>query len=591
MKKIKCFLYVFAIMTAFFGIAKSAKAEDDISIYDWIVEAEIQKNGDLKITEDLSFEFNDKFNGVYRDIVLNKASGVTNIKVQEITGTKSEEYKEVDKADNGDNGVYTVNESKKKVIVKIYSPSDDEVKTFRISYTVKNVAVKYNDIAELYYKFLGSENTTAVGNLVINIYLPAKVSDNQVHVFAHGPLNGKIYKINDRQFQLKVQNVPRRKFIEGRILFPKELIALSDNTVDADMYSAIINEEEAYQSKLEADIAKKKAVKRIISITDSILIISDLSLFIYVLAKCRRKVKYYHYQIYDEMPADCTPATASLIDGHNLNSNTIFASVLDLFRKGYISISRRQYELNDNKSEDCILYKQKEADKSLLAHEAYLMNWLFNKMGNGQLVRTGDIEDYSKQDKSKFEADFYEWKKKVKEDAKKTGYYDYSKRAYAALFTVLSAVIIVLGIFAAVPVIVLSIVTGIALLIYGLTLFERLSDYGYVQYKRLVYIKNFIKYHYDFSQIDVNSPDVFLIYALALDTKARKTETYKSYDEDLSADDWMFWYILFCFDDNNSIKKSLDSSFVVVGSDGASSAGSFSGGGGGGAGGGGAGGF
>ena len=32
-------------------------------------------------------------------------------------------------------------------------PSDNEEKTFRVSYVLKNVAIKYNDIGELYYKF------------------------------------------------------------------------------------------------------------------------------------------------------------------------------------------------------------------------------------------------------------------------------------------------------------------------------------------------------------------------------------------------------------------------------------------------------
>lgn len=54
---------------------------------------------------------------------------------------------------------------------------------------------------------------------------------------------------------------------------------------------------------------------------------------------------------YHNIPEDCTPAVASYITGRNINGNIFFATVLDLFNKGYLRISRR-YEndsvLNNN---------------------------------------------------------------------------------------------------------------------------------------------------------------------------------------------------------------------------------------------------
>jgi len=155
---IRCLICMLVVFASILLLPKEAKAKDDLYITDWLVEATILDNGDLSITEDITFEFNDEFNGVYRDIGLNKTSGVSDIDVQEITDNKSVLYEAVDSAKNGDSKVYTLKKSSNKMLVKIFSPSKNELKTFRISYIVKNVAIKYNDIAELYYKFLGDDN-------------------------------------------------------------------------------------------------------------------------------------------------------------------------------------------------------------------------------------------------------------------------------------------------------------------------------------------------------------------------------------------------------------------------------------------------
>jgi len=247
-------------------------AKDELYVTDWVVEAEILENGDLKITEDISYEFNDKFSGVYRDLYLNKTSGITDISVQEIKGDRHEEYARANKAKNGDSGVYTIKESKKKIQVKIYSPSDNDIKTFRYSYTVKNVVVRYNDTAELYYKFVGKDNETAAGKLLINIYLPEGGSYDRVKLFAHGPSNVKVIKIDDRQYQLMVEGLPERTYVEGRVLFPTELVSLSENIKQEDRYESIIAEERAILIKQIKYAERKDAFyKRYIVFTGSII--------------------------------------------------------------------------------------------------------------------------------------------------------------------------------------------------------------------------------------------------------------------------------------------------------------------------------
>jgi len=591
MKRIKGLMSILLAIVAVCVFAKDAEAKDELYVTDWIVEAEIMENGDLKITEDITYEFNNKFNGVYRDIILNKVSGIADISVQELSDGKASLFTAVDKAKNGDSGIYTIEESKEKVLIKIFSPSQNETKTFRISYIAKNVAVKYNDTAELYYQFLGNTNETAIGRMLINIYLPDGASYENVHVFAHGPLHGKIIKADDRHYQLKVDDVPAKTFIEGRVLFPVQLIALSDNIVEEDRYLSILEEEETFQSKLEKNRARKETVHKVLNIINPIAVAIGALALIYAAGKCKRNAFQNPNQLVFDWEKDCTPAMAALITNHFIGPNVIFASLLDLFRKGYIGISRQQDGTGALDNQAFIINKQKEADKLLQKHEKYLMEWLFFRIGHGKQVSTKDIENYSKNNNDKFIKEYSEWKNSIKADVLEKGCYDRSKRGLGVFLIVFSVTEFILGIFTAAngnAIFFISIIMGVILAIYGIRLFGWLSDYGYELYRKLINIKSHVKYHSDFSDIDKNVPDQSLIYALALNTLAVKPRVYEG-DESLYINNWIYWYFIYASDKNNSLRKSMDTSFAPVAHSGDS--GSFSGGGGAGAGGGGTGGF
>lgn len=588
LKRLLCILL--PIMATFIASDK-VFAKDELYVTDWVVEAEILENGDLKITEDISYEFNDKFSGVYRDLYLNKTSGITDISVQEIKGDRHEEYARANKAKNGDSGVYTIKESKKKIQVKIYSPSDNDIKTFRYSYTVKNVVVRYNDTAELYYKFVGKDNETAAGKLLINIYLPKGGSYDKVKLYAHGPSNGWISKIDNRHYQLIVEGLPERTYVEGRVLFPTELVSLSENIKQEDRYESIIAEERAILIKQIKYAERKDAFyKRYIIINFFAFIIAVL-IIAYALIKCKRSPGKNPDGAVIDLEQECSPAMASLIT-HNFGGiNVVFASILDLFRKGYISLDKEQDELSVYDNKAFIIKKQKEADSQLLGHEKYLMEWLFFRIGSGKEVSTRDIEGYGDKNKQKLLQEYSDWRKSVKADAEKMGYYDKSKGGLGAFLIAVSIVVLIIGFLTAssgIPAAILSIIMGFVLLIYGCTLFSRLSDYGYDIYRKLINLKNYVKLHSDFSDTDKNVPDISLIYALALNTLAIKPKIYSA-DESFYMKNWLFWYFFFASDENNSLRKSMDASFAPLAytADGTG----FTDGGGAGAGGGGTGGF
>lgn len=571
-----------------------ASAEEDLQITDWVVDAFLEENGDLRISEDISFEFNEKFNGVYRDIVLDYTSGVSDVKVSMVNDKSLSIFEQVAKAKNGEEGVYTIEEKDNKVIIKIFSPSKDELKTFRFSYIVKNVAIKYNDTGELYYKFLGDENETPIESFIVNIHFRQMDKDNKIRVYAHGPLSGRIDKLNNQLYRLSVDNVASKTFIEGRLLFPREFIAKSNNIQNIDRYWDSIDEEAAFQTRLEQD--RQKREHRKIILQNTTIAISSVSIFAFaiVLYQCRRNINKETLNMdYKDIPKDISPAVAAYITGMFAQSNIIFATILDLFRKGYLRISCEREDLDVEENDNFIIHKIGDEYISLLDHERYFMSWLFDYMGNGEEVSTDDIKYYSKNSWQKFYVSQSAWKKEVKKQADIYGYYDHSKTNQGTILIVLSLASIVLGITTAVYgslYAMLDFAVAAVILVYGISLYSRLSDKGYVEYKKwMSFKKNIKKYRPDLSKeeaLDTLNPS--LIYALSLNV-LNKQGFSSDFEGAYTTNSWVFWYIIFAGGNNNSFNRSINNSFS--GGMTSSSGGSFSGGGGGGAGGGGAGGF
>ena len=105
--------------------------------------------------------------------------------------------------------------------VSTYFRKSDEQATFRLSYDVANAAQRYQDTAELYWQFIGSQWTVPISDVSITIKPPVALSKDQVQAWAHGPLTGKVAIGPDGVVTLKVPRVPPETFVEARVLYPR----------------------------------------------------------------------------------------------------------------------------------------------------------------------------------------------------------------------------------------------------------------------------------------------------------------------------------------------------------------------------------
>lgn len=573
-------------------------AEDDLVVNSWQVKAQLDENGDLYVIENISYDFNAKFNGVFRDIVAEGIDSLEGLKIYEIKADQRIEYGEKPQAQKGEAGVYTRNLEDDAYQIMIFSPANNEKKTFRFEYILRNVAIKHSDIGELYFKFVGSENETFVNSFLAQIDLP-QFNQEDIKIFAHGPANGEINFIDRNYIRLQVEDLSPKQMVEARVLFPLDYIAASNKSGHKDL-DTILEEERALdraaKAKEEARLKQRDTLNKLaIGLTG----LAGLVLaFIY--NKFRRDPQIFR-DLQSPYPEEISPAELSLFMNSSISARSYLATIFDLASRGFLEIEEIKVEkkkrwLKDNNEKE-FLFIRKDKVGPLLEHEAHLLDWLFNRIGNGQKVDTYQIKKYRERNGISFYKDYNKWNKLVDRQLKSRDYDEPRRTAPAFVLISFGAILLVFSILALLynaTYAIFTLVTGAACLIYGFILAMRKSDKGYLQKKLWEEFKKDIgKYE---GEIGITT-DKSLIYAIALGLPMKELEDYRSsIDTGYYPMYWGYWFFYTNRRGGSIIEDRINHGFY--GHEGTSTStstfgggGGFTGGGGGGAGGGGTGGF
>lgn len=594
MKKYFRFLVcLLALSIVIFNFPFKAYAKSsELSIPNFDIKTVVNSDGSINMEELITFDFDGNFNGAYRDISTNKTGGVENINVSLIQDGQAEKFKKVDSAKNGQNGVYQIlNQDSNIKRIKIFCPSDDKKRTFKITYAMKNVAVKYSDIGDFYYTYWSGTNEVKIDHMNINIILPQNTGRNNIKTFYHGILNG-VASVNDSSVNYSFSGIGSNTLVETRVLFPANLIASSKNVKNENAEERILSEEKDYQVQRQKKIAAINERKKIFNIISLIVSAVLILLMIETSFKYKRDEEGINSTyIPPDIPEDCTPAVASYFVSNTLNGKTIYATILDLWRKGYINVEKDDKEFT--------IVKKRDSDISLLEHERFFMNWIFNKMGNGESITSSEIKKSCKKSNSYY--DYQNWVKLVKEECKKRKYYDTDANHAGAAEVVISLI----GIFFSFVSLASSaywggllIALSIMLFIHGMIYALRKSDIGLEKFNKWIKFKSYIKNLDVNFESSVNSKIIesYIPYAEALSlSKDDMINLRSSFANPNASMGWIYYYLLF---DNISLGRNDRFSSMVYTSFGTGSSGTggtYSSSGsspsGGGAGGGGAGGF
>ncbi|MGM9973777.1 MAG: DUF2207 domain-containing protein [Clostridiaceae bacterium] len=442
----------------------------ELAISEERIYVEILSDGTIKVKDNIVFDFSGSFNGVYKDVTYDKASGIDITRVEEAlipqkVNSDYDRYTLVEEAENGDKRVYTLSNEDKNVRVKIFSPSEDTIKGFRISYNLYGAIAKYNDTAEFFWKFIGNENETDINRLEIYITFPEGITPEAMKVYGHGPLNGTVKILNDNTALFVVPELESGNYVEVRALFPGELIPGLEITSSENKLQSILDEEKGYAEEQDKKLQRKETIGKMMEtapvvMTSLLALLGGMSIFM---------LKRKDYNPYEKEAYNIDAYDPILLSYYSKpyeyanNTNGFIAQLLNLVRKKVLSM-----EYLEEKEEYLIKFLPYEGE--LMLHERRLVDFLREVAGVKEELYLSTLKEHLSKNPESYTI-LSQLHMDINQEIKKLGYTDNSRVWKKALTIMATAIMLGLSIVIIANEIwlgIISLVGAIAVLILGL---------------------------------------------------------------------------------------------------------------------------
>ncbi len=603
---------------------------DDYSIDQVVIDATIATDGSVSVTESREFDFDGSFHGVYWKIPTGSYEGqqieTTIDAVGEIINGSFVAFEE---DYSGANHTYQISDYGSYVQVKLYSAHDYESATFVIGYTDTNLAVRYDDISVLYWKFVSDGWDVTSHNVSCTVHLPVPdgkqvTPEENVRAWGHGPLDATVsFDGNDVVYW--VPGVGTSEFAEARITFPDDWLSEATSRGGARLQQ-ILSEEQAWAD--EANARRERA--RIATYGGSLLsLLGTLVTFVVStisFVRYRRSHKpTFDDKYFRDVPSDDHPAVlGALWRGGTPEGEDFTGTLMHLTDLGAVSLelvtiedkgflgrakTRKDYRLSAT---------NKAADMKLSAIDRGAMLVLFDKIGrftpgydhDNASICFGDLEKVAKKKPERYHNAFEGWNAKVESAISSRRFFksDRPTGRAAAVACATGAIALCMGtIFLmlwteawtlCIPLILFQVVSIVLSFVFAAKM-EPISDEAIELRAKLEALRNWLQ---DFTRLEEAVPrDVvlwnrLLVMAVVLGVADEVIKQLKTVMPDILEDPRIMptyaWY--YGVPDNRpyrSFNTSYDSAHHVSESKLASSSSSSGGGGGGGFSGGGGGGF
>ena len=526
-----------------------------------------------------SFEGSDIYN----------ASVLTNVKVYDVKFTttdfsvinkKNKEFVLVNSAKKGDYGVYTKTKNSEGVDIMSYQPSS-YARASLITYTLKDLVVVHNDIAEIAHDFIGTDYAEEINNLIIRINLPS--SSKELRIFSHGPLNGKNRIIDDKSVEITYKRLPKNNPVDARVVFDKSLVTKATKKSNTDGLNKILEVEKEranYANKLRESARKKEKLLQIIEIIIKIMLgIWLIGLIAIVYKFYNKNDKEYRSEFdgkyFRDFPEEYTPSTVSYLMNKSINNLSFNAGILDLIRKKAITIEEVTIDkkglFKNKQQKDYKLSRNMNFNLDTLStSEKKLFNLLIGTVGNGDYVILGDMKEFSKDyDNAKRLISGYDsWRYACESEAETEEFYENTKKEktncilYSLIFIPITFLALLCG--SNMGRVLLIDLFGILAIIYFSSATKRTKK-GNEQYHKWKGLKNFLA---DFGRLDEKDlPEIklwerYLVYATMFGLAVKVQNAMKMNLERMNySDNIDFTYLYF---DNyyfsNSMTNAVNSS-------------------------------
>lgn len=600
MKKIRFILFsLFIMLLPIFVYAEGTTR--------YYIEVNVLDNGDAEVKElklmdgeyngyktDIRYKSNGltKFDGSkssFEGSDIYNASALTDVKVYDVKFTttdfsiinnKNREFVLVNSAEKGDYGVYTKTTNSEGIEILSYQPSVYK-RASLVTYTLKDLVVVHNDIAELAHDFIGTDYKEDISNLIIRINLPS--SSKELRIFSHGPLNGKNRIIDDKSVEITYETLDKGNAVDGRVVFDKSIVPNATKKSNVDGLGKILEVEKEranYANKLrEAARKREKMLQTLAIIMEILLGIWLIGLIVIVYKFYNKNDKEYRSEFngkyFRDFPEEYTPSTVSYLMNKSINNLSFNAGILDLIRKKAITIEEVTIDkkglFKNKQQKDYKLSRNMNFNLDTLStSEKKLFNLLIGTVGNGDYVILGDMKEFSKDynNAKRLISGYDGWRYACESEAETEEFYENTKKEktncilYSLIFIPITFLALLCG--SNMGRVLLMDLFGILAIIYFSSATKRTKK-GNEQYHKWKGLKNFLA---DFGRLDEKDlPEIklwerYLVYATMFGLAVKVQNAMKMNLEKMNySDNIDFTYLYF---DNyyfsNSMTNAVNSS-------------------------------
>ena len=404
-----CFMFLFIILATI-----KSNASSNLHLNELAFDASINTDGSMNVTETWDIEI-EETNTLFKTFKtdMSKYSDITNVQVSEITNGSARNFTKINTLMyhvTKDSYYGMINDDGNFEIAWGVGLDDSSAtKKYQISYTVEDAIAKYNDYAELYWQFVGSDFEINADKITGTITLPSQAPNkDEIKVWGHTEdLNGEIYVTDLDKISFELDGFNSGRYVEIRTLFPTSMIVSTSRTHDADILEYVIDEETEWANEANARRARRDATNFLITLVVVIVCVL-LSVFSILRAikqanKFKGNTKYkptQELEYYRDLPREnATPAqslyvyfeTKSGIADNDIGK-VVSATLLNLNLKKHL-----EFQVEKEKNKEKITMKILNADtKDLSADEKVVFEFLQKACKDNNEITVKEFEKYIK---------------------------------------------------------------------------------------------------------------------------------------------------------------------------------------------------
>ncbi len=549
------------------------------------IQAQVETDGSLHVVEQRVFDFDGDFTALWWNLGDNLPAGASiqingvRMGLLDAEGALVGEWTTLGSVpfvlswrDEGGPGVdaYSFDEPQNTVYV-FFNQSDTRMMV-ELDYTVLGGVRAYEDVGEVYWKYVGSQWAEDSDSVSMTLTLPVpqgeevKAGEN-VRAWGHGPLDGTVSVNADGSVVYRVPHVRAGQFAEARVVFPVEwLTNLSAEAAarygGVSRLDDVLAEEQAWSDQANRD--RMTSLAFVIGCAALCVLLLAWALWAYFRFGREHKPDFTDEYWRDVPDPSVHPAVIGrLWRWDREDSDDFSATVMHLAHVGAVRIDSGSYQekglLRERTKEDYYITRLPAADAVESPVDREALDLLFGRVADGaDSLWFGSIKQYGEDHPEEFTEALDSWQGVLSAETNKQDFFEAKSERYRTVVLVALAVVLGLGVAASlvsdtfIP-LVFALPTAVALGVIA-NYMPRRTVRGNNLVARCKALRNWLR---DFSSLDERPPtDVkvwgeFMVYAYLFGVADEAIEQLRTtvpqvfeYDGSLGVTymPWWFWY-------------------------------------------------